>query len=151
MVAVTEGKSGPQLDPETVAVGNKGPSIVVEDLDREDFVRYAGASGDFNPVHYDEPFAKQAGYESVFAPGMLIAGIASRFVTDWIGIGTLEAFSTRFAAQVWPGDTLTVDGEIISVDHDEMATAVDIEFTVHADSEVVLTGTATAAYPECKD
>lgn len=109
---MTEDKSGAQLDPETVAIGNKGPSIVVENLDREDFIRYAGASGDFNPVHYDEPFAKKAGYESVFAPGMLIAGIASRFVTNWIGIRTLEAFSTRFAAQVWPGDTQQLTGRL---------------------------------------
>ncbi len=148
---MTEITGGSTLDPATVAVGDGGPTVEVEDLSREDFVRYAGASGDFNPVHYDEPFAREAGYPSVFAQGMFTAGVASRFVVDWVGVGVLTSFSTRFAAQVWPGDSLTVDGSVAAVDRSDDRTTVDIEFSVRSDGEgVVLTGTATSIYPTAK-
>lgn len=141
-----------RLDPTMVTVGDEGPSVVVEDIDRQDFVRYAGASGDFNPIHYSEPYAQDNGYESVFAQGMFTAGIASRFVTDWLGIGALRSFSTRFIAQAWPGDTLEVTGEVVRVERPEdKLLVVDVEFEVLSSGDrTVLIGTATGEYPEVK-
>jgi len=72
-----------ELDLDSLSVGDIGPEVVFEDVQRENFVRYAGASGDFNPVHYDGPYAKAAGYPSVFGQGMFTAGIASRAATNW--------------------------------------------------------------------
>ncbi|MFC7156912.1 MaoC/PaaZ C-terminal domain-containing protein [Halomarina halobia] len=145
---MTEVAGESTLDPATVAVGDTGPTVEVGDLTRKDFVRYAGASGDFNPVHYDEPFAREAGYPSVFAQGMFTAGVASRFVVDWVGVETLASFSTRFAAQVWPGDSLTVEGSVAAVDRTADGTTVELEFAVRSDREdAVLTGTAAAFYP----
>lgn len=136
-----------RLNPSEIAVGDEGSPVVVEDIDREDFVRYAGASGDFNPIHYDEPYAKRHGHESVFAQGMFTAGIASRFVTDWLGIDDLRSFSTRFVAQAWPGDTLEVTGEVASVERSAGDTVVQIDFTVRANGDqTVLTGTASGKY-----
>ncbi|MEF8906584.1 MAG: MaoC family dehydratase N-terminal domain-containing protein, partial [Haloarculaceae archaeon] len=69
-----------------VAAGDAGPKLTVEDIQRPDFVKYAGASGDFNPVHYSEPYAHATGSRSVFGQGMLTAGYAAHFVADWFGL-----------------------------------------------------------------
>lgn len=135
-------------DPTTVAPGTSGPTLTVEDVSREDFVRYAGASGDFNPLHYDESYATDAGHSDVFAQGMFIAGIASRFITDWVGVKSLARFRTRFTAQVWPGDTLTVSGEVTDKRTTTDETTLEIEFTVsNQDGTKVITGDATAVFP----
>lgn len=137
-----------RLSGDEVAVGDTGPEVVVEDLERQDFVKYAGASGDFNPIHYDEPLAKAAGYESVFAQGMLTAGIASHMVTDWFGLANVTGFGVRFQSQVWPEDTVTVRGEITDVERDDDGTHVEADITVeNQEGEVVLTGDASATLP----
>lgn len=132
-----------------LSAGEKGPTLTIEDLSREDFVRYAGASGDFNPLHYDESYANGAGHPDVFAQGMLIAGIASRFVTDWIGVETLTRFRTRFTAQVWPEDTLTVTGEVTDKITNNSEIKLEIRFNVfNQEDTVVLAGDATAVFPD---
>lgn len=133
---------------EMVAVGDEGPTVVVEDLSRPDFVKYAGASGDFARIHYDEPYAREAGYPSVFGQGMLTAGVASTLVTDWFGIEHVRRFKTRFSAQVWPGDTVSVTGEVTDLARTDDTVVVDVTFeaTTH-DGGVVLTGEATAELP----
>jgi peroxisomal enoyl-CoA hydratase 2 len=134
-------------DAKHMTVGRTGQSLTVADLKVEDFVRYAGASGDFNPLHYDQSYAKESGHPDAFAQGMLVAGIASRFVTDWIGIDALQSFRTRFAAQVWPGDTLTVDGAAADRTVEDSVT-LELEIVVrNQDGSVVLTGDATAMFP----
>lgn len=78
---------------------NLGPLAVR--LTRADLVRYAGASGDFNPIHYSERFAAQAGLPGVIAHGMLTMGLALRVVTDWVGDpAAVIAYSTRFTKPV---------------------------------------------------
>ena len=93
---------------------NKGDSheeVVVSDLSRTQIVQYAGASGDYNPLHTDEIFAKEiGGYPTVFAHGMLTMGMTGRMLTNYVGDGTLTKYGVRFKAQVWPGDTLTAKG-----------------------------------------
>ena len=76
-------------------------------LTRTDFVRYQGASGDFNPIHHDEEFAKASGFPTVFSVGMLQAGILASFATDWLGASNVRKFGVQFREQVWPGDELT--------------------------------------------
>jgi acyl dehydratase len=70
---------------ETLAVGDEAPRLVVEDVSRTHFVRYAGASGDFNPMHHDDTVATSVGNPSVFGHGMLTAGLMARVVKDWFG------------------------------------------------------------------
>lgn len=133
---------------DSVGVGDTGPTVVVEDLSRRDFVKYAGASGDFARIHYDEPFARAAGYPSVFGQGMLTAGFASTLVTDWFGIEHVRRFKTRFSAQVWPGDTVRVTGEVTDVTPADDHVVVDVAFeAVTQDGSTVLTGDATAELP----
>ena len=61
-----------------VKVGDQIPAFVIEGVTRPDFVRYAGASGDFVPLHYDQTFVETAGIPTVFAQGMFTAGLLSR-------------------------------------------------------------------------
>jgi len=97
---------------DTVKVGDALPAITIDNVARPDFVRYAGASGDFVPLHYDQTFVEAAGIPTVFAQGMWTAGCLSRCVTDYAGAGYVRHFKVRFARQVWPGDTLTCRGKV---------------------------------------
>jgi acyl dehydratase len=125
-----------------IAVGDTAPPLVVENLTRTNFVRYAGASGDFNPMHHDDTIAAQVGNPSVFGHGMLTAGLMARVVKDWLGPEALRRIQVRFAKQVWPGETLTFTATVTAV-HDD---TVDLDLqAANADGELKLTGTATAA------
>ena len=89
-----------------VAPGDTGPAIS-HALTRTDLVMYAGASGDFNPMHHDEFAAQAAGLPSVFGHGMFTAGLLATAVTNYVGIGTLKSYRVRFTKQTWPGEVLT--------------------------------------------
>jgi len=94
-------------------------------LTRQMFVRYSGASGDLNPMHYDDTAATAAGFPSVFSQGMHQAALLATFATDWLGAGNLRRFSVRFREQVWPGDVLTCSATVTSVtpvDHARLVT-----------------------------
>ena len=92
---------------DTIKVGDEIPAFVIEGVTRPDFVRYAGASGDFVPLHYDQTFVEAAGIPTVFAQGMFTAGLLSKALTDYVGIGQVRRFKVRFATRVWPGDVVT--------------------------------------------
>ena len=98
--------------PAPIAVGDAPAPRVVGPLSVADFVRYAGASGDFNPLHYDETIARAAGFESVFAQGMFSAGVLASFAADWLGAAAVRRFRVRFLDVVWLGDTLTCTATI---------------------------------------
>lgn len=97
---------------ESVKIGDLLPAVIIENVSRPDFVRYAGASGDFVPLHYDQTFVEASGIPTVFAQGMWTAGCLSRCLTDYAGAGNVRHFKVRFARQVWPGDTLTCRGKV---------------------------------------
>jgi acyl dehydratase len=122
-------------------VGTSRTVVLVEDLTRTRIVQYAGASGDYNPLHTDEPFAREvANSPGVFAHGMLTMGMAARAVTDWIGEERLTGIGVRFTAQVWPGDTLTATVTVIEVTDGEARFELT---TTNQDGKVVLSGTAS--------
>jgi acyl dehydratase len=128
--------------------GAELPPFVVERLTRTDFVRYAGASGDFNPIHHDEEFARAAGNPTVFGHGMLTAGFVATCVTDALGVENLRRYKVRFATRVWPGDTITCRGRITRRYEEAGETRVDGEVSaVTQKGEVAVTGTFTAAVP----
>jgi len=97
---------------EDVREGDEAPPVVVSNITRTHIVKYAGASGDFNPIHHDELYAIRAGNDRVFAMGMMTAGFLSHMVTDWVGDGSLRRYKVRFATRIWPGDTVTCRGKI---------------------------------------
>lgn len=120
--------------------------MLVEDLKRTQLVQYAGASGDYNPVHTDEKFVTEiAGYPTVFAHGMLTMGMTGMLLTNYVGDGQLTKYGVRFVNQVWPGDTLTATAEVADIREQDGEHLVDLTLTtVNQDGTPVLTGTATA-------
>jgi acyl dehydratase len=135
---------------EDLSVGAEAPPLVVENISRTHFVRYAGASGDFNPMHHDDTVATSVGNPSVFGHGMLTAGLMARVLKDWFGPAALRRFQVRFSKQVWPGETLSCTATVTGLrDAEESGVGlVDVECqVVNQDGEAKLTGTATAAVP----
>ena len=134
------------LQASALKAGDEYEMVVVDDLTRTQIVQYAGASGDYNPLHTDEVFAtKVAGYPTVFAHGMLTMGITGRLITDWLGAANLTAYGARFVAQVWPGDTLTATATVDAVREEDGQRYADLSIvTRNQRGENVLTGTATA-------
>lgn len=133
---------------EALTIGDEGPTVTAEDVCRKDFVRFAGATGDFNPMHYDEPAAQDAGHRSVFGPGMLTGGFCAHMLSDWFGIEHIRSFSVRFTDRVWPGDTVTVSGTIDEKYTEHGTGYVDVSFKATTQQgTTVVTGTATAAPP----
>ncbi len=123
-------------------VGDTYTECLVEDLKRTQIVMYAGASGDYNPVHTDELYTKEiAGYPSVFAHGMLTMGMTGRMITNYVGDGRLATYGVRFTNQIWPGDTLNSTATVEEVTDGIVKLKVE---TTNQDGTVVLSGYATA-------
>jgi len=97
---------------EGLRVGDELPALAKAPIDRVQLSRYAGASGDFNPVHVDELYAKSVGMPSVYAPGMLVMGMLGQLISDWARGGQLRRYHVRFIKMVWPGDTIVCKGRI---------------------------------------
>ena len=134
------------LSAKNLKAGDTHEEVVVDDLKRTQVVMYAGASGDYNPLHTDEIFAtKVAGYPTVFAHGMLTMGMTGTMLTNHVGDGRLTKYGVRFVSQVWPGDTLTARAEVEAVREENGQHLVDLKIsTVNQDGREVLTGSATA-------
>ena len=129
-----------------IKVGDTYSERLVEDLKRTQIVQYAGASGDYNPLHTDEIFTTEiAGYPSVFAHGMLTMGMTGRLLTNYVGDGRLTKYGVRFTKQVWPGDTLDATATVEAIREEEGEQFVDLSVvTSNQDGDVVVSGTASA-------
>ncbi len=127
-------------------VGDTYSECVVEDLKRTQIVQYAGASGDYNPLHTDEIFTTQvAKYPSVFAHGMLSMGMTGRMITNYVGDGRLKKFGVRFTSQVWPGDTLNATATVEEVTEEDGEMVVNLKVaTTNQDGATVISGYACA-------
>jgi acyl dehydratase len=97
---------------ESVRVGDDLPALAKAPLDRVQLARYAGASGDYNPVHVDETYARSIGMPSVYAPGMLVMGFLGQLVSDWARGAQLRRYTVKFIKMVWPGDTVVCKGRV---------------------------------------
>ena len=134
------------LSKANLSVGDQHSEQVVENLTRTQIIQYAGASGDYNPLHTDEIFTTQvAGYPTVFAHGMLSMGLTGKMLTNYVGDGRLTTYGVRFVAQVWPGDTLTATATIEDIREEDGVSLVDLSVsTVNQDGAEVVRGSATA-------
>jgi acyl dehydratase len=131
--------------PIELAEGASGPESTVGPITRQVISRYAGAGGDFNPVHVDEEFAKAAGMPSVFAHGLLSAGLLGQYVAGWVGLPNVRRFGVRFTGQVWPDDTLTLAGTVESIESADGERLAQIALTASRQTgDVVVKGTAVA-------
>jgi acyl dehydratase len=130
---------------EDITEGDEAP-VRTHTLTRGDLVEYAGASGDFNPMHTDEAAAREAGLKSVFGHGMFSAGLLATAVTDWVGVGNLTRYRVRFVKQTWPGEVFTTKVTVVAKRRAGAAHLVDLECSLANDAgEVKVAGEATAS------
>ncbi len=133
---------------EDVKEGDALPEVKVEQLTRTDFVKYAGASGDFNPIHHDQTFAEASGNPTVFAMGMLNAGILSRVVTAFAGRPNVRRYKVRFATRAWPGDDVICRGRVTRKVTQDAEKLVEGEVeAVNQKGETLISGSFVAALP----
>jgi acyl dehydratase len=126
------------IDYPAITVGDELPSLSIP-VNRVDLVRYAGASGDFNIIHWNERVATSVGLPNVIAHGMLTMGLAARVVTDWLGDpGAVLDYAVRFTRPVVvpdpEGATVVVNGKVVS--KDDGIVVVELKATV--DGQTVL-------------
>jgi acyl dehydratase len=135
-----------QLYFEAVKVGDELPPIVKPPVDRIQIARYAGAAEEYGPLHVDEAFARNAGFPSVLAPGMIAMGFLGELVVDWLRGARLRKFSARFVKIVWPGDVLSVRGRVTDRRFEEGGRyLVDLEtWAENQRGELVARGNVTA-------
>lgn len=115
-----------------------GPQTLTE------IVRYQGASGDFNPIHHDDGFARAAGMPGVFSVGMLQAGYLGTYCVDLFGPESVRRLAVRFAEQVWPGEELVCRGVISAVTETEDGDTAELELTIaRIGGGVAVSGSAT--------
>jgi acyl dehydratase len=129
---------------EDVAEGDEAP-VRSHVLTRTDLVAYAGASGDFNPMHHDEVKAQAAGQPSVFGHGMFSMGLLGSAVSDYVGAGNVRRFQVRFAKQTWPDEDLRTRVVVTGKRKDGDVNLVDLDVRLaNAAGEEKVVGEATA-------
>lgn len=135
-----------RLKASQVAVGDTYEDVLVKDLTRTQLVMYAGTSGDYNPLHTDDLYCREAaGYPGVFAHGMLTMGMTGRLVTDRFGAENVKKYGVRFTNQVWPGDDLVGKAVVDAIRQEGGETLVDMTITTtNQKGDVVVSGYATA-------
>jgi acyl dehydratase len=106
----------PRVDLTRVQVGDTLPEVA-DTIERLDLIRYAGASGDFNPIHWSDEIARAVGLPGVIAHGMYSMAVAARMVSGWAGDpAAIRRLKVRFSTMIEPGQTLTAKGEVAEVD-----------------------------------
>ena len=136
------------LDPRTVAVGQELPPLQKGPITKDDLKAYAAASGDPNPIHVDDEFARNAGHPGVFAHGMLSMGYLGHFLVQAAGPAGVRSFKTRFVKLTWPGDVITCRGRVTRVADEPGTRLVECDiWTENQAGEKKLTGTAVLALP----
>ena len=136
-----------KLSYDAVKVGDEAP-VITHTLTRTDLVKYAGASGDFNPMHHDEVAAQAAGQPSVFGHGMFSMGLLGSALTDYVGVGNLVRYQVRFARQTWPDKALSSKIVVTGKREEDGEQLIDLAVSLsNGDGEDKLVGEATAALP----
>ena len=123
--------------------GDEMPAFNTPELTRTHFVRYAGTSGDFNPLHHDDEFAVARKMPSVIGHGMLTAGILAQSITRWVGPINVRRFKARFSSSVYPKDVLTCGAKVTKVYEENGLSRADLDCWVkNQKGETVLEGSA---------
>jgi acyl dehydratase len=135
------------LDFERLSTGQALPSLT-KHVTVDQIRQYAEASGDRNPIHLDETFARSAGLPGVIAHGMLTMAFANQMVTDWLGDRSLlKGLQGRFAGMVLPGDDVTCSGSVASIDSATRRVVINLVVTNQRGERVLNKGVAEAEFP----
>lgn len=130
-----------------LAVGSRF-ELTTESVTRKQLVRYAGASDDYNPIHYDEQYAADAGLGGVIAHGMLTMAFMARAASDWAGpAGQVRRIAARFTAPVRPGDAVHVAAVVTALGGAEAPDEVQCRLDADVAGRAVASGEATLRLP----
>jgi acyl dehydratase len=133
---------------EDVQVGDALPQLVKEPMTHLQLVRYAGASGDFNPLHTDPKVGEQIGTGGIIAHGMLIMGFVGQLVSDYVGPEALRKFGVRFKGMTHLDDVITCTGTVTEkYEADGEARIAGKVQAVDQNGDVKVAGTFVAALP----
>lgn len=132
-----------------VEVGDELPSLEKGPLTEVQLVRYAGASGDFNPIHTVPRVAQEVGLDGTIAHGMLIMAFGGQLLTDWAGPSAIRKFKVRFSGMTRPGETLICQGKITKKDDSSGEPLVLGKLTIRGkdDNSLKIKGDFTLALP----
>lgn len=135
------------IDFERVTAGQALPALTKQ-VTVEQIRHYAEASGDRNPIHLDDTFARSAGLPGVIAHGMLTMAFANQMVTDWLGDRSLlKRLQGRFAGMVLPGDQVTCSGTVASKDDSGRRVTINLVVANQRGEKVFTKGVAEAEFP----
>jgi acyl dehydratase len=135
------------LDFDQITTGQTLPSLT-KHVTVEQIRQYADASGDRNPIHLDETFARSAGLPGVIAHGMLTMAFANQLITDWLGDRSLlKRLQGRFAGMVLPGDDVTCSGSVAAKDSETRRVTINLVVTNQRGEKVFNKGVAEAEFP----
>lgn len=129
---------------DSISEGDTLPALTKPEISRIQLIRYAGASGDFNPIHTIPEYAREAGLDGVIAHGMLIMGILGQMISRWAGVGNVVKYGVSFKNITRPGDVLTARGQVKRKYEDGGRKLLDL--TVHVEDaagEIKVEGKAT--------
>ncbi|CAG7585705.1 acyl dehydratase [Rhodococcus sp. IEGM 248] len=129
--------------PAKVRVGEVPDTRVVGPVSQTDIVRFAGAGGDFNPLHHDPEFVETSGFPGVIAMGQMQAGVLAGWVSDIFGVEHVRSFGVRFVAPVFLGDILTVGGTVVAIAETDGESRANLDLVVSGTKGPVVTGSAT--------
>jgi len=129
-----------------VSIGDPMPTLVKEPVSKVQLVRYAGASGDFNPLHTDPEIGKAVGIGGQIAHGMLIMGFVGQAITNWVPKKCLKSFFIRFAGMTRPDDVITVTGKVVDKREDNGRIRCEVAARNQKD-ELIVAGQFEAELP----
>ena len=128
------------LNVKALQAGDELQSYTKAPITKVQLVQYAGASGDFNPLHTDDAFAQSIGMPGVIAHGMLIMAFLGEYVIKLVSDeATVKSFSMRFGAMTFPGDVITCGGSVKEINGQEITLLLEAK---KQDGKVVGTGEA---------
>ena len=104
------------FDITNIIVGYEIPEVIIEPLQQQDLIKYAKASGDYNPIHLDKNFANNIGLDNVIVHGMLIMAHLGKSIANSMTISYLKHFSVQFSSITTLGEKLICSGQVIKIE-----------------------------------
>ena len=118
------------FDITNILVGHEIPEVIIEPLQQQDLIKYAKASGDYNPIHLDKNFANNIGLDNVIVHGMLIMAHLGKSIANSMTIPYLKHFSVQFSSITTLGEKLICSGQVIKIEKDKEKKIISLNLKV---------------------
>jgi len=118
------------FDIKNIVVGYEIPEVIIEPLQQQDLIKYAKASGDYNPIHLDKNFANNIGLDNVIVHGMLIMAHLGKSIANSMTIPYLKHFSVQFSSITTLGEKLICSGQVIKIEKDKEKKIISLNLKV---------------------